>query len=183
VVPRVTYSSIINHWISSHIASSMQDAMKIASLHYCFNSIRMCYTWLHCSVSCTWWIIVVIILGSTYWLPYHNVSFIIGSCFIDDGDHYVANSSNFDKLKFVKVLNKLGVVRIVANTYETPISRLTNCLTLDYNSFALNISNMVAFTMVVVNTIWCYLCVFWKSFCQYSKRNNWNHPCVERHHC
>jgi hypothetical protein len=80
------------------------------------------------------------------------VSFVIGSCigFIDDGDHYVANSSNFDKLKFVKVLNKLGVVRIVANTFETPISRL---ITLDYNSFALNISNVVAFTMVVVNTI------------------------------
>jgi hypothetical protein len=63
-------------------------------------------------------------LGSFYWLSYHNVSFIIGSCigFIDDGEHYAANSSNFDKQKFVKVLNKLIVVCIVANTSQTPRS-------------------------------------------------------------
>ncbi len=49
------------------------------------------------------------------------MSFIIGSCigYVDDGDHYATNSSNFDKLKFVKVLNKLGVVCIVANTSQT----------------------------------------------------------------
>jgi hypothetical protein len=31
----------------------------------------------------------------------------------------VVNSSNFNKLKFVKVLNKHGVVQIVANTSQT----------------------------------------------------------------
>jgi hypothetical protein len=37
------------------------------------------------------------------------------------GTPKVVNSSNSGKIKFVRVLNKLGVVHIVPNTSQTPM--------------------------------------------------------------
>jgi len=72
----------------------------------------------------------------------------------------VVNSSNFNKLKFVKVLNQHGVAQIVANTSQTYTSWLTNCSTLDLRLFASTNSNDLEPTIACANTIWCCLCVF-----------------------
>lgn len=61
--------------------------------------------------------------------------------------------SNFKKLKFVKVLNKLGVVSIMQNKSQTPTFWSTNYLALDFKSFILNNSNVLAPIFIVINTI------------------------------
>jgi hypothetical protein len=38
-----------------------------------------------------------------------------------------ANSLNSYNVKFVKLLNNLGVVHIVANKFQTPIARSMDC--------------------------------------------------------
>lgn len=60
----------------------------------------------------------------------------------------VTNSSNFNKIKFVKILNKLGIAHIVMNTFWS-----SDCPTLNSNSFALDNLNVLTPIIVVVNTI------------------------------
>jgi hypothetical protein len=61
----------------------------------------------------------------------------------------VTNSSNFNKLKFVKVLNKPRIAHIVMNTFWS-----TDCPTLNSNSFALDNLNVLTLNItIVVNTI------------------------------
>jgi hypothetical protein len=63
------------------------------------------------------------------------------------------SSLNFDKQKFVKVLNKLIVACIVLNTFQTSTSWFIDCLALGSNSFALNNSHALMPTIDVANTI------------------------------
>jgi hypothetical protein len=73
----------------------------------------------------------------------------------------IVNSSNFNKLNFIKVLNKHWVAHIVANaSSQTHTSWLTNCPTLDLKLFASNNSNELVPTIACANMIWCCFCVF-----------------------
>ncbi len=65
----------------------------------------------------------------------------------------VVSSSDFDKLKFVKVFNKHGVVGIVANMIRTSTSQLTNCVAPKSNSFVLNIDVLFAIKILATSTI------------------------------
>jgi hypothetical protein len=65
----------------------------------------------------------------------------------------VGSSSDFDKLKFVKVFNKHGIVGIVANMFPTSTSQLTNCVAPKSNSFVLNIDVLFAIAILATNTI------------------------------
>jgi hypothetical protein len=63
------------------------------------------------------------------------------------------SSSNFNKLKFVKVLNKLGMACIVPSTFQTPTSWFTNYPTPKSNSFTLKSSHVLAPTIDVPDII------------------------------
>ncbi len=67
------------------------------------------------------------------------------------------NLSNFHKLKFIKILNKFGVVHIMANTSQTYTSQSTDCPTFSSNSFVLKSSNLLALATYVTNINWCCL--------------------------
>jgi hypothetical protein len=59
----------------------------------------------------------------------------------------VVNSFNFEKLKFVKILKKLGIVHILTNMFQTLTFQSTNYPTFDSISFGLNNSNMLTFAI------------------------------------
>lgn len=79
------------------------------------------------------------------------MSFISSMCMgLDGGGH---SSLNFDKQKFVKVLNKPRMACVVLNTFQTPTFWFINCSTLGSNSFALKSSHVLVPTIDVTNTI------------------------------
>jgi hypothetical protein len=69
------------------------------------------------------------------------------------GTTSVVNSSKFDKLKFVRILKKLGIVHILTNMSQTFTFQSTNYPTFDSISFGLNNSNMFTFAITTTNTI------------------------------
>ncbi len=77
------------------------------------------------------------------------------------GTPKVVNSSNSGKIKFVRVLNKLGVVHIVPNTSQTPMVWSTNYLAPNSSSFRLNKYWMFVVTIVAINTPSSCFCLSW----------------------
>jgi len=75
----------------------------------------------------------------------------------------VTSSSNLDKLKFIKVLNKTKIAYIL-NTHI-----LVDCATFASSSFVLNNPNILMLAIVFVNLIWCCLHVFWNISFELSK--------------
>jgi hypothetical protein len=63
------------------------------------------------------------------------------------------NSSNFDKIKFVKVFNKPRMIHIVLSTSQTPILWLINWPTPKFSLLELNVSNVLTLTITIANTI------------------------------
>ncbi len=130
-------------------------------LQSCSNPTRMCHTWLCCHVSCTRWIVTFVTLGSTSQSPCHNASSLVDLAWVwMVGTTSVVNSSKFDKLKFVKILENFGISRILTNISQTFKFQLTNYPTFDSISFGLNNSNMITFTITNTNTIWWCMWVF-----------------------
>jgi hypothetical protein len=63
------------------------------------------------------------------------------------------NSSNFDKIKYVKVFNKLRMIHIVLSTSQTPILWLISWPTPKFSLLELNVSNVLTLATTIVNTI------------------------------
>jgi hypothetical protein len=81
----------------------------------------------------------LLLWGQFGWLPTYNVGVTSGlNMDLMVGITKVANFLNSCKVKFVRVLNKLEVVCIVANTFQTPMVWSIDCLAPDLNSFELN---------------------------------------------
>jgi hypothetical protein len=135
------YFLIIGHWISLLKASLMQDAIKITSLHtllllqFQINASNM--TTLSCFIYKINW--NNYFWGQFGWLPTYNVGVTNGlSMDLMVGTTKVVNFSNFCKVKFVRVLNELGIVCIMVSTFQTLMVWSINCLEPNLNSFELN---------------------------------------------
>jgi hypothetical protein len=112
----------------------------------------MFHTWQYCHVSCIRWIganivikVSLVALLATMW--------ILLVPFAWDGwwGPLMHNSSNFHKLKFIKILNKSEVAHNMVNTSQTYASQSTDCPTFSFNSFVLRSPNLLASATYVTN--------------------------------
>lgn len=139
-IPRVIHSSTIHHQIPSPMASLIHNAMKITSSHITF--LPQFYR----NGCCCGFNLVghpITMKASLMDLAWAQMV----------GITHAVDLSNSNKVKFVKILNKHGVVHYVTIASQTPSFQSIDCPTICSNSFALNNSNVLPFATTCTNTI------------------------------
>jgi hypothetical protein len=126
----------------------------------------MFHTWQYCHVSCIRWIganivikVSLVALLATMWILLVAFAWV---CMVGTINEH--NSSNFHKLKFIKILNKFEVAHNMVNTSQTYTSQSTDCPTFNFNSFVLRSSNLLTPAIYVTNINCFCLRVFGTSY-------------------